>query len=243
MTIIFGIFGFIFTSIYYILSARSFLKLLKENSKLEEINFYKILFNYMISFFNYSYSDFFDYSSIYRCNIFGLYFSLSLIIIYIFFEFKIDLTDSIINILLIGITSFSFFYYFYYILVDADIYGYFLFSANIIGLLNFLYENYYEYKKELNKSFYFYTNIAYTIAAFCWFIYGFLYFDYYIKLIFGVETFCGIFVIIMNNYYDKLFKDYSSIGNAVNKKFNNMPIDGRNNIEFVDEKKEKYENL
>ena len=47
----------------------------------------------------------------------------------------------------------------------------------------------------------------------------------------------------MNNYYDKLFKDYTSIGNAVNKKFNNMPIDGRNNIEFVDEKKEKYENL
>ena len=46
----------------------------------------------------------------------------------------------------------------------------------------------------------------------------------------------------MNNYYDKLFKDYSSIGNAGNKKFNNMP-DGRNNIEFVDEKKEKYENL
>ena len=240
---IFSIFGFIFTSIYYTLSGKSFLRLCKENVNLNEISFYKILFNYMISFFNFFYSDFLCYTSIYACNIYGLFYFLVLLVLYIFFEFRVDLTDSILNILMIGTTSISFSYYFNYILIDEDIYGCYLICTNFVGLLYFIYENYNKYKNGLNNSYSFYMNILYTSAAFCWYILGILYIDFYIKLTFGIEIIFGIIVIIFNKCYDKKFKDYSSIGNLNEDKIKNMQIASNNNIEFVEEKKLKYENL
>ena len=240
----FGILGSLLPSIYYIISAKSFLNLFKGNkNNLEEIDFYKVLFNYMISFFSYFYSDFSNYSSMIICSKFGIFFCSILLIIYIAFEFRVDLKDAILNILMISIVSFTYYHYFHYILVDEVIFGYDFVFSNLIPLFYLLYTNYFEFKKRINTSFSYYSNIIYTSTAFCWNFYGFLYNDYYIKLTFLIETLFGILLIILHYYYDKVCNDYAGFGNLNNDNSNNMEKDNGNILEFEDERRKKYENI
>ena len=239
----FGVIGSLLTSIYYIISSKSFLKLFKRNdNNLEDIDFYKILFNYMISFFSYFYSDFCNYTSMIICSKFGLFFSLILLIIYTLFQFKVDLKETILNILLVGTVSLTFFHYCHYILVDEVIFGYYFLYSNIIPLFYLLYKNYFEYKNKINTNFSFYSNIIYTSAAFCWLIYGILYNDYFIKLPLLIETLFGFLLIILNKYCYKI-NEYDGFGNLNNDNINIEKDSSNNTLEFEDERKKKIENI
>ena len=234
----FGFLGAVLTSLYYILSSKSFTKLCKvNNNNLEGINFNKILFNYMVAYFSYFYSDFGNFSSMINCNKFSVFFCLILLIIYVLFELRTDFIDAILNILLISITSLTFRHYFRNILVDENIFGYYFLFSNMILLLYILYENYNDYKNKINILFNHYLNILYTSSAFCWLVYGFLYEEFYLKVTFGIETLCGIILIILiiwNKYYEYFCADY-------NRK--NIQSMNGNTIEFVEDKRNKYENI
>ena len=236
---IFGFFGSILTSVYFAISSMSFLKLYKRyNNNLEGINFYKVLFNYMISFFSYFYSDFTNYSSMICSSKFGMSFSLPLLIIYSLFEIKIDLMDTILNVLMVGITSFTFRHYFYNILVDINTYGIYFFLGNIIPLFYYIFEKYYEYKNKIDTPLSHHLIIIYTSSAFCWLFYGYLNDDFFMNLTFGIEAFCGSILIFLDNYKEKIFKDYEKFGN-----YNEDNNKSENTIEFEEEKRKKYENI
>ena len=236
---VFGFFGFILTTIYYILTSKSFLKLYKRrNNNLEGIDFYKVLFNYMASFFSYFYSDFSDYSSMVFASKFGIFFSLPLLSIYSLFEMKIDLTDAILNILMIGISSLTFYHYFRYILVDFNTYGVYFTFANIIPLFYYIYEKYNEYKNKIETPLSYYLILIYTSSAFCWFVYGFFNDDTFLNWTFGIETFCGFILILVDNYKEKIFRGYEIFGD-----FNEDNNKSENTIEFEEEKRKKYENI
>lgn len=237
---IFGFLGFISTSVYYILSAKTFLQLYKyTNYNLERVNFYKILFNYMISFFSYYYADFAYFPIMIICNKFGIFFCLILLLIYIYFEFKTDITNAIINLLLISITSITFSHYFYYILVDEDIYGFYFLLGNLIPLLYFLYEIYSEYKNKTNMNFSFYLYIIYTFSAFFWFNYGVLSNDFYIKITFGIETFIGILIFITNYFFGNICFELRGFIKINSEIINN----NKNTIEFEEDKEKINENI
>ena len=210
----------------------------KRNNRLEGINFYKVLFIYMTSFFSYFYSIFNDFTSMRNVSIFGMFFSLPLLIIYSFFEFKIDFIDTILNILMVGIVSKTFKYYFLNILVDINIFGLYFLFANLIPLFYYIYEKYGEYKNKINTPYSFFLIIIYTSSAFCWLYYGFLIGDFYMNLTFGIEAFCGVILILLANYKEKIFKGYEKFGD-----FNEDNTKRENTIEFEEEKRKKYENI
>ena len=236
---IFEVLASILTIMYYILTSTSFLKLYKRrNNNLEGINFYKVLFNYMASFFSYFYSDFSVYMSMVNASKFGIFFSLPLLLIYSLLEIKIDLTDAILNILMIGIASLTFFHYFRYILVDFNTYGIYFILANMISLFYYMHEKYYDYKNKIETPLSYYLILIYTSSAFCWFIYGFFNDDIFLNWTFGIETFCGFILILLDNYKGKIFKDYEIFGD-----FNEDNNKSENTIEFEEEKRKKYENI
>ena len=240
---IFGFLGGILNSLYYILSAKSFLKLCnKSNNNLEDINFYKILFNYLASFFSYFYSDYNCYSPLIICSKFGFSFGLILVGIYVLFEYKIDFTDSILNILMISIFSMTYKHYFDNIAIGEYIYGYYFIFSHLISLFYILYENYFEYKNKIHISFSHNLNIIYTLTAFFWLIYGFLNDDYYIIITFGIELLFGSLLIIFNIYYKKICEDYTGIRNVTNENMSSNHNMNGNAIEFGEDKI-KYENI
>lgn len=241
-----GCIGFILSLLYYIISTYSFLKLKSDCSKnFQYVKFYKILFNYTASFFNYFYSDVTNYGEMIYCNRIAIFLNLAFLIIYILLEIRQDLLDCILNILLIGITSLTFYHYFYEILVDVFIYGLYFILANLLVLIYFLYENYTEIKIKLDSSLTFYFNIIFTLTSFFWLIYGVLYKDNYIKISFGIEFFFGIFLILGKKYLLKIIGESSEgFNDIINDDLNNnQKKDMDNTIEFEEKKTKKYENI
>ena len=55
---------------------------------------------------------------------------------------------------------------------------------------------------------------------------------------FGIETFCGFILILVDNYKEKIFRGYEIFGD-----FNEENNKSENTIEFEEEKRKKYENI
>ena len=241
-----GIVGSILTITYYVLSTHSFLKIKSESpNNLEQVKFYKILFNYTASFFGYFFADLNFYEEMSRCNLFAILFNLSFLIVYVFFQIRIDLVDAILNILMIAIASLTYFHYFYEILVDEFIFGLYYMGANSLVLIYFIYDNFTEYKLKSKSRFTFYSNIGFTLAAVCWFIYGIWKKDYYCKIIFGLEILFGSWFIFGHKMFSYLYKGTSEeFKDITNEDFNNNQNSNMNNtIEFEESKTKKYENI
>ena len=233
LKIIIGHLGSILTILYYTISAKPFINILKNtNINLERLNFYKILFNYVVSFFSYFYSDFIYYYPMINCSKFGIFFTLIFLTIYVYFQLKVDIADAVLNILMLSICSLSYHYYFFNILVDEAIFGYYFIVANLIQFFYLLYDNYFEYKNRMNTSFSFYSNICYTSSSFCWLIYGYINNDFYIEIPYGIETIFGFILILGNKYFEKIFSEYSGISSLNNDKINNIKNYNENTIEF-----------
>ena len=241
---IFGFFGSISTGLYYIGTIKTFFKSNKLSlNNFDAINYYKILFNYSASFFSYFYADFNYYSPMIFCNKYSIYFNLFLLLIYLLLELTIDIYDTLLNLLLIGIVSFTYDHYFKNIAVDDVVFGIYYSCSNLITLFCLLYENYFEFKNKIKSNFTFYSNIIYTFSAFSWLVYGILFSDIYMEISFGIETFFGVLLILKNIYYDKKYADYTGFSHANSENINdNQNMDG-NTIEFEDNKSKKYENI
>ena len=242
----FGKSGLYLTMLYYIISTNSFLKIRENTSnKLEHVKFYKILFNYTASFFSYFYADSSFYDEMTDYNLLSLFFNLSFLIIYALFQIKIDIVDAILNILMISITSLTYYHYFYSILVDEFIFGLYFIGANLLVLIHLLYDNYTENKTKSNSFFNFCSNIFFTLAAICWFIYGIYKKDLYMKIIFGIEIFFGIVLILGNKIFSKIFENNTEGFKDINNEelINNRNLNMNNTIEFEENKPKKYENI
>ena len=241
-----GKYGLYLTMLYYITSTNSFLKI-KANSKnnLEHVKFYKILFNYTASFISYFYADLSYYEEMSYTNLLAILFNLSFLIVYVIFEIKIDIVDTILNILMISITSLTYFHYFYEILVDEFIFGLYFMGSNLLVLIHLVYDNYTGYKTKSNSIFNFLTNIFFTLTAICWFIYAIYKKDFYMKILFGIEIFSGLVLILGNKLFSKIFENkkegFKDITNE--ELINNQNLNMNNTIEFEENKPKKYENI
>lgn len=238
--------GLILTITYYVISTHSFLKIKSDSpNNLEQVKFYKILFNYTASFFGYFYADLSFYEEMSECNLLAILFNLSFLIVYVIFQIRIDIVDAILNILMIAIASLTYFHYFYEILVDEFIFGLYYMGANSLVLMHLVYDNYTEYKLKSKSRFTVCSNIFFTLAACCWLIYGILKKDYYMKIIFGIEILFGTWFIFGHKFFLYLYKSTSEeFKDITNEDFNNNQNSNMNNtIEFEESKTKKYENV
>ena len=238
--------GLYLTILYYVISTNSFLKINAYTSNnLEHVKFYKILFNYTASFFSYFYADLSFYEEMAYCNFLSFLFNLSFLIVYVIFQIKIDIVDTILNFLMISIASLTYYHYFYEILVDEFIFGLYFIGANLLVLVHLIYDNYRENKMKSYSCFTFCSNIFFTSAAICWFIYGIHKKDYYMKILFGIEIIFGAGLILGNKIISKICDDntvgFKEVDNG--KIIDNKNLNINNTIEFEENKSKRYENI
>lgn len=244
----------ILTIIYYLFPQIPFIKMFKTKFDIENISIIKIYLNYMISFFWLFYAINIPYKQIIFCSRFGIYSSLISIFIYLFFEFKKDLIDSILNGLILIICSFSFYHYFTYILGFIPSYGRFCMMSNFIA---FLYYAYIIYQVIITNNYVlidYYSCIISLCASFFWYIFGIINEDFYIKIVYGIEALFDLVQILLYKYFSRKYNQLNSeninfeikdLKKIENTEINDSKNDDDNTIEIDDNKQNfsKYENL
>ena len=194
------------------------------------------------------------YKQIIFCSRFGIYSSLISIFIYLFFEFKKDLIDSLLDGLILLISSFSFYYYFTYILGFIPVYGRFCMISNFIA---FLYYAYIIYQVIITNNYVlidYYSCIISLSASSFWYIFGIINEDYYIKICYGIEALFDLVQILLYKYLSRKYNQLNSeninfeikdLKKIENTEINESKVDDDNTIEIDDNKQNfsKYENL
>jgi uncharacterized protein with PQ loop repeat len=228
------------------------IKIFKKQLKIEDISIMRIVTNYVISFFWYYYADKVSYRQIKYVNIISLFGSLIGICIYLYFEFKIDIFDSILNALMIFFGSLFFYYYYDYILGNLNMYGKICMIAHLIMLL---YPVYLILLVIKNKDYSFIQiniSIISLAASLMWLIYGKINEDTYIKISYGVQAILDLIQILLYQYCKRKNPQISS--DMINYKIEDMKeIQNEENvdnnydtsIEIDDDKQKfsKYDNL
>jgi hypothetical protein len=186
------------------------LKIFKKQLKIEDISIMRLVSNYIISFFWYFYGDKISYCQIKYASKRGMYLSLAGICIYLFFEIKIDLIDSILNASIILFVSLYFYHYYSYILGHLHIYGQICLIAHLLALL---YPIYIIFHVIRNKNFCFIklrNSIISLAASVLWFIYGIKNKDSIIKVCYGLQALLDLIQIILYKFYQRIYHQINS---------------------------------
>lgn len=206
----FGIPACILSIIYYSIPDIPLFKVFKKQLKIEDISIMRMMTNYIICFFWFYYGDNLAYNQLKFASRIGFYSSLGGIYFYIFYEFKINPFDSILNALVI-----IFFYLFFHHYYDSILGNLYMFGK--IGmyahLLTVLYPVYLIILAIKNKNYNFINfnlSIISFTASLLWLIYGYINNDIYIKISFGVQTVLDLLHILVYQYYKRKNPQISS---------------------------------
>lgn len=204
----FGYPACILTIILYLFQIIHYFDISNKAFKLNNIQLNKILFNYVFTFFWYFFGEMLYYEPIKVCNLVGLLTFLFLICLFIFYEFKKDMTNTLINIILVTIFTISFYHYFSYVAIEPKINGLICIGISVIS---YIYNIYLIIKviKDcnlllINIS----TEFISIIASILWYQYGYVNKDFYIQFCFGIKAIIHLVQIILyflkNKKYQKL---------------------------------------
>ena len=170
----------------------------------------RIVTNYIISFFWYFYADKLSYDHLKLANIIGIYCSIVGICIYLYYEFKIDAFDSILNALIIIFVSLFFYHYYDSILGNLNMFGKIGMIAHLVMLLYPTYLILLTIKNKNYSFIQFNLSIVSFAASFLWLICGTINKDVYIKISYGVQAFLDLIQIILYQYCKKKNPQISS---------------------------------
>ena len=202
--------AFIFSIINYSFPDLPLIKIFKKQLKIEDISIMRIVTNYIISFFWYFYADKLSYDHLKLANIIGIYCSIVGIFIYLYYEFKIDAFDSILNALIIIFVSLFFYHYYDSILGNLNMFGKIGMIAHLVMLLYPTYLILLTIKNKNYSFIQFNLSIVSFAASFLWLICGTINKDVYIKISYGVQAFLDLIQIILYQYCKKKNPQISS---------------------------------
>ena len=143
-------------------------------------------------------------------NIIGIYCSIVGIFIYLYYEFKIDAFDSILNALIIIFVSLFFYHYYDSILGNLNMFGKIGMIAHLVMLLYPTYLILLTIKNKNYSFIQFNLSIVSFAASFLWLICGTINKDVYIKISYGVQAFLDLIQIILYQYCKKKNPQISS---------------------------------
>ena len=202
--------AFILSIINYSFPDLPLIKIFKKQLKIEDISIMRIVTNYIISFFWYFYADKLSYDHLKLANIIGIYCSIVGIFIYLYYEFKIDAFDSILNALIIIFVSLFFYHYYDSILGNLNMFGKIGMIAHLVMLLYPTYLILLTIKNKNYSFIQFNLSIVSFAASFLWLICGTINKDVYIKISYGVQSFLDLIQIILYQYCKKKNPQISS---------------------------------
>lgn len=243
----------ILTIINYSIPDIPLIKIIKNQLKIEEIPIMRLVTNYVISFFWYFYSDKISYSQNKFANKIGIYCSLAGIGIYLYYEFKINKIDSILNALIILFNSLFFYHYYDFILGNLNMFGKISMIVHLVMLLYPIYLIFLTIKHKDYNYIHFYLSLISLAASIFWFIYGEINKDFYIKTSYGTQAFLDLIQILLYHNYKRKDKQINS--EMINYKLNDIKktkSEDNNSddnydtaIEIEDERQKftKYDNL
>lgn len=241
----------ILTIINYSIPDLPLLKIFKKQLRIEDISIIRLVSNYIISFFWYFYGDKISYSQIKFANEKGIYCSLVGICIYLYYETKIDLIDSILNALMIVFGTLYFYHYYDKILGSLYIYGQICLIAHLLTLLYPIYIILHVIRNK-NYSFIKFSNSIVSFAAsVLWFIYGIINKNFVIEICHGLQALLDLIQIILYKYYQRAYHQINSDMINYNiddsKEIQNEDLNENDHstigIEDDQQKSTKYDNL
>ena len=197
---LFGIPASILSIINYSIPDIPLLKIFKKQLKIEDISIMRMMTNYIICFFWFYYADNLAYSQLKFASRIGFYSSLGGIYFYIFFEFKINPFDSILNALVIIFFYLFFHHYYDSILGNLSTFGTIGMYAHLLTQLYAVYLIILSIKNKNYNFINFNLSIVSFTASLLWLIYGNINNDHYIKISFGVQTVLDLLQILVYQY-------------------------------------------
>ena len=186
-----------------LLPIASFINFLEKKTPFEDIPGSKIYTNYISNLIWYFYGSLIFNKVIKGACILGGIFSLTLIIIYLFFEFKKYLIDSILNFIILIVGTMALFEWFSNIILEKNIVGKVCLATNILSIITQM-PDIYNGIKEKN---YLLIKVNYAIISFpthlCWIIFGLIISDCYVLISNLICIICSIIQIILYISYKK----------------------------------------
>lgn len=166
----------------------------KKTFRFKDIYPIKVFSNYSFAFFWYFFGVILYYDPIKISNLVGIFSFLFVICIGLFFQFKKNLCNTILNFLIVSIFTIAFYHYFIYIVADPNINGNFCIVISIINLIIKLFM-----KNDLSISLF--PVIFSFSSSILWYKYGDLNKDLYIKFSFGIFVITDLIQLIIHVAY------------------------------------------
>jgi hypothetical protein len=199
----FGLAGAGLTIILNALPFFSFLNFFKKTITFEAICASRIFMNYANCLIWYFYGSMKVNTAIRISNLIGAIISVLLIIMYLIFEFKNYLLDTILNILIIFIGTIASNEWFSHIVFDEKLVGGICLFITIISFLVQI-PNIFNGIKEKN---YLLIPVNYSIIGFpmyfCWVVFSLIVWDYYILVANSIGVVYSITLVLIYSYYRK----------------------------------------
>lgn len=205
---VFGWFGTIITLYCYISSSTAFIEIIKGKINYEDVSGVGVLINYCYSIAWYVYGDMIGSFQLKVCNCLGGVFSLLLLIIYLIYEGKKYLFDSILNAITITLGTLAAFKLLNVTIHDREIVG----KICVVASMTIFYLPIQDILRLMDDDNYnplsIITIITSLIGYICWIIYGLILSNYYIAIPNG---FCIALAIVQSVFWGMTRNKYSNL--------------------------------
>jgi solute carrier family 50 protein (sugar transporter) len=202
---IIGWIGCILTTCFFIPQLSPFIKIIKGKLYFEDAPGFFISSCYANCFLWMIYGEMIFSDQIRITNMIACVICLIAMIIYLVYEFKKYLLDTILNVLILTMASWAI-YKFLYIAVDDDrIVGKICISSSIIIILNFVYIIYRVIKEKNYLLIHFYYTAIYFISSLVWLFYGIITKDIYVVFPYILSIIISLIQIIIFLNYEKKY--------------------------------------
>ena len=200
-----GWIGCILTTCFFIPQLNPFINIVKGKLYFEDAPGFFISSCYANCFLWMIYGEMIFSDQIRITNMIACFICLIAMIIYLIYEFKKYLLDTILNVLILFMASWAI-YKFLNITIDDDrIVGKICISSSIINILNFVYVIYRVIKEKNYMLIHFYYTTIYFLSSLVWLFYGIIIKDIYVVFPYILSTIISLIQIIIFINYEKKY--------------------------------------
>lgn len=195
-----------FTVAYYIPKISPFINVLQGMISFEDTPGFNISICYINSLLWFLYGELLFSDQMKYGYMVTFFICLISLCIYIIYEIKKYLFDSVLDFLILALGSWGIYKYFTFEFDDDALLGKICISSSVIVYFYHLYILYRVIKEKNINLIHYYNTIIHFLALLCWCIYGIIDKDYYIKISYAIGVITSIAEIIVYNYYKRKFQ-------------------------------------
>ena len=209
-----GWIGCILTTCFFIPQLSPFINIIRGKLYFEDAPGFFISSCYANCFLWMIYGEMIFSSHMKTANLIASFLCLIAMIIYLIYEFKKYLLDTILNILILVMASWAIYKFLNISIEDDRIVGKICISSSIIIILNFVYIIYRVIKEKNYLLIHFYYTTIYFLSSLVWLYYGIITKDIYVVFPYVLNIIISLIQIIIFINYEKKYpiieeKDYS----------------------------------